>query len=274
MTNVPAPGLQKEKQVPRWNLRRLDSVARRTLGPAIILTLWALSTSLGWVHPSVLPGPGALADAVVHLWKNENLAQHLGVSLGRSLTGGLIGICAGLLLGIFAGLFRIADQLYDTLLQMIRTVPFLALVPLVIVWFGIGEGSKLLLIALASCFPMYINVAAGVRNIDRKTIEAMRIFGLSGGKLIGQVVLPLAMPAILTGLRFSLSVSVLVLVAAEQINAAAGIGYLLSTAQAYQWVDVLLVCIFIYALLGLAADLIVRTLEKYLMPWRPSQTIR
>lgn len=274
MSNTRIPGLRKRKSRLHWRPRELNGLARRILGPSIILSVWALSTSFGWVHPSVLPGPGALVDAVVRLWTNENLAEHIGISLRRSLTGGAIGICAGLFLGIFAGLFRVADQLYDTLLQMIRTVPFLALVPLVIVWFGIGEGAKLLLIAMASCFPMYINVAAGVRNIDRKTVEAMRTFGLSGWKLIVQVVLPLALPAILTGLRFSMSVSVLVLVAAEQINTAAGIGYLLSTAQAYQWVDVLLVCIFIYALLGLAADLIVRTLEKHLMPWRASQAIR
>ena len=148
------------------------------------------------------------------------------------------------------------------------------LVPLFIVWFGIGETPKLLLIALATMFPMYLNAYAGVRNVDRKVIEAMRSFGLNGRRLVLEVVLPLALPQIFTGLRFSLGVSVLVLIAAEQINASAGLGYLLNSAQMYQQVDVILICIGIYAVLGLGADLIVRTLERVFLPWRAGVAIR
>jgi sulfonate transport system permease protein len=153
-------------------------------------------------------------------------------------------------------------------------VPFLALVPLFIVWFGVGEVPKLLLIALATLFPMYLNTYSGVRNVDRKVIEAAHCFGLKGLRLIIEVVLPLALPSILTGLRFALGVAVLVLIAAEQINASAGLGYLLNTAQLYQQVDVILVCIGIYAVLGLSADLLVRSLEKLLMPWRAGVAAR
>jgi len=241
---------------------------RRAAAPLALVALWWGATAAGWIDPSVLPGPGAVSGGFVRLWSEDGLLQHLGVSLGRALSGGIIGIFAGLLLGLVAGLSRLGEELYDSLIQMLRTIPFLALIPLFIVWFGIGEAPKLLLIALATCFPMYLNVYAGVRNVDRKVIEAMGSFGLTGPRLILEVVIPLAMPSILTGLRYSLGISVLVLVAAEQINTSAGLGYLLNTAQAYQQVDVILICIAIYSVLGLLADLTVRLLEKLLMPWR------
>jgi sulfonate transport system permease protein len=178
------------------------------------------------------------------------------------------------LIGLVAGLVRLGEELFDALLQMLRTIPFLALVPLFIVWFGIGELPKILLIALAVTFPMYLNTYSGVRNIDRKVIEVARCFGLSGARLVWTVILPLALPSILTGLRFSLGIAVLVLIAAEQINASAGLGYLLNSAQLYQQVDVILICIAIYAVLGLSTDLIVRLLERLLMPWHGDAAAR
>lgn len=249
-------------------------LGRRAVAPLALVVIWWVSTSAGWVDRSILPGPNEVADGIVRLWIQQGLLQHLGVSLSRAVTGGTTGIVIGLLLGLIAGLSRLGEELYDSLIQMLRTVPFLALVPLFIVWFGIGEAPKLLLIALATCFPMYLNVYAGVRNVDRKVIEAMKSFGLKGGKLIIEVIIPLAMPSILTGLRFSLGVSVLVLVAAEQINTTTGLGYLLNTAQAYQQVDVILICIAIYSLLGLLADLIVKIFENLLMPWRQGIAVR
>lgn len=244
------------------------TLARRAIAPLLVVLLWVVTTLAGLVEPSVLPSPAGVAKGVVKLWSEQDLAHQIGVSLGRALLGGAIGMSLGLVIGVVAGLTRLGEELFDALLQMLRTVPFLALVPLFIVWFGIGELPKLLLIALATTFPMYLNTSAGVRNIDRKVIEAARSFGLGGARLVREVVLPLALPSILTGLRFSLGVSVLVLIAAEQINASAGIGYLLTSAQLYQQVDVILICIAIYALLGLAADLSVRVVEKLLMPWR------
>lgn len=247
---------------------------RRATGPLLVVAAWAVSTTAGWIDPSILPSPAGLATGWQQLWTEQALAQQVGVSLSRALVGGAVGILFGLLLGTIAGLSKLGEEFLDALLQMLRTIPFLALVPLFIVWFGIGEAPKLLLIALATMFPMYLNTYAGVRNVDRKVIEAMRSFGLSGGRLVREVVLPLALPQIFTGLRFSLGVSVLVLIAAEQINTSAGLGYLLNSAQLYQQVDVILICIAIYALLGLSADLIVRTLEKIFMPWRAGVAVR
>lgn len=250
------------------------SLARRALGPLLVVALWAIWTSAGLVDPSILPSPRMLGSTAVQLWNEQDLLQQVGTSLSRALIGGAFGVALGLVLGVTAGLFRLGEELFDALLQMLRTIPFLALVPLFIVWFGIDETPKLILIALATMFPMYLNTYAGVRNVDRKVVEAARSFGLQGPRLIREVVLPLALPSILTGLRFALGVSVLVLIAAEQINTSAGLGYLLNTAQVYQQVDVILICIAIYATLGLGADLFVRKLEKLLMPWRAGVAAR
>ena len=250
------------------------SVLRRAAGPLILVAAWAVATSAGWIDPSILPSPAGIVHGWQQLWTEQALLSQIGTSLTRALVGGSVGIVLGLVLGTIAGLSKLGEELFDALLQMLRTVPFLALVPLFIVWFGIGEAPKLLLIALATMFPMYLNTYAGVRNVDRKVIEAMRSFGLSGRRLIVEVVLPLALPQIFTGLRFALGVSVLVLIAAEQINASAGLGYLLNSAQMYQQVDVILICIGIYAVLGLGADLIVRTLERVFLPWRAGVAIR
>jgi sulfonate transport system permease protein len=244
------------------------TLARRAIAPLLLVLMWIVTTVAGLIDPSVLPSPAGVAKGFIKLWTEQDLAGQIEVSLGRALLGGAIGMAFGLAFGVVAGLTQLGEELFDALLQMLRTVPFLALVPLFIVWFGIGELPKLLLIALATSFPMYLNTYTGVRNVDRKVIEAARVFGLGGARLVREVVLPLALPSILTGVRYALGISVLVLIAAEQINASSGIGYLLNSAQLYQQVDVLLICIAIYALLGLAADLCVRVLEKLLMPWR------
>ena len=228
----------------------------------------------GWVDASVLPTPARVWDTARDLVAHDDLLGQLRVSLGRSLRGVAIGVTIGLVLGAIAGSMRIGEQVVDSPMQMLRTVPFLALVPLFIVWLGIGETPKILLIALATMFPMYLNTYNGVRNVDRKVVEAMRTYGLKGPKLTRQIILPQALPSILNGLRFSLGVSVLALLAAEQINASKGLGALMYTAQSFQRVDILMVVIIVYALLGLAADLIVRIIERLAMPWRNGVAVR
>jgi sulfonate transport system permease protein len=175
---------------------------------------------------------------------------------------------------MIAGLSTYGEELLDSSLQMLRTVPFLAVVPLFIIWLGIGETPKVALIAVASAFPLYLNTYNGVRNVDRRVVEAARCFGLRRARLSREVILPLALPQILTGLRFSLGVSVLALIAAEQINASAGVGFLLNQAQSFQQIDILLVCVILYCSFGLLADLIVRLLEHLTMPWRAGVATR
>jgi sulfonate transport system permease protein len=235
--------------------------------------VWWIGSSAGFLGAE-LSSPSRVADTLSDLYERQDLVHQVTVSLTRALIGAAIGASIGLVLGAIAGLWRIGEELLDSSLQMLRTIPFLALVPLFIVWLGIGETPKIVLIALATVFPMYLNTYNGVRSVDRKVLEAMRSFGLAGPRLVREVVFPLALPSILTGLRFALGVSVLALIAAEQINSNAGLGFLMLQAQTYQQVDVLFVCIVIYAALGLLFDALVRVIERLTMPWRSSVTTR
>jgi sulfonate transport system permease protein len=244
------------------------SLALRALVPLALLGLWWLATDAGWVRKQVLVSPWRVAETFDSMFRTDDLAHHLGVSLTRSGIGLLIGAAAGLVLGAVAGLSRLGEELLDSSLQMLRTVPFLAVVPLFIIWLGIGETPKIVLIALATVFPVYLNTSSGVRNVDRRVVEAAQSYGLSRLRVTREVVLPLALPQIFTGLRYSMGVSVLALIAAEQINANAGIGYLLNQAESYGQINILLACVIIYCVLGLLGDVVVRFLEHVAMPWR------
>ncbi|MCX4745344.1 ABC transporter permease [Kitasatospora sp. NBC_01287] len=251
---------------------RALSLSLRALGPLALLGAWSAASATGVLTPDVLASPVGVVRAVGELWGNGQLGDALTVSLTRSGLGLLLGVAAGLLLGVVTGLFRLGEELLDSPMQVLRTVPFLALVPLFMVWFGINETAKVVLIAVATTFPMYVNTAQGVRGVDRKLVEAARTFGLGRFALIREVVLPTALPALLAGLRLSMTLSVIALIAAEEINSTAGIGYLMTQAQNYARTDILAVCILIYGLLGLLADLLVRLLERVLMPWRTAGT--
>ncbi|MGW4381178.1 ABC transporter permease [Kitasatospora sp. NPDC004531] len=245
------------------------SPALRTLGPLALLAGWQLSSATGLLTPDVLASPGQVVQAIGELWGNGQLTAALSTSLTRAALGLLFGAGTGLVLGVVTGFFRLGEELLDSAVQVLRTVPFLALVPLFMVWFGITETAKIALIGVATSFPMYVSTSGGVRNTDRKLVEAMRSFGLSRWAVVREVVLPGALPALLSGLRLSMTLSVIALIAAEEINSTEGIGYLMAQAQNFSRTDVLAVCILIYGLLGLAADGAVRVLERLLMPWRP-----
>ncbi|MFB7391010.1 ABC transporter permease [Streptomyces sp. NPDC056191] len=266
------PGRTAGLVTPRPHLRRSRSrtysLTVRALGPVALLALWWTSSATGVLTPDVLASPAQVVDAVGELWGNGQLPDALATSLTRSGIGLVIGLAAGLALGITTGFTRLGDELLDSSLQTLRTIPFLSLVPLFMVWFGINETAKILLIAVATTFPMYVSTSGGVRNTDRKLVEAMRSFGLGRLAIVRQVVLPGALPSLLAGLRLSMTLSVIALIAAEEINATEGIGYLMSQAQSYARTDILAVCILVYGLLGLTADVLVRGLERVLMPWR------
>jgi sulfonate transport system permease protein len=189
------------------------------------------------------------------------------VRCGLAIGGGI-----GVALAVVSGLFRLGEDLIDSTMQMLRTIPNVALIPLLIIWFGIGEEPKVALIALATAFPLYLNVYAGIRNVDQTLVEAGRTLGLSRAAMIRHVILPGALPSALVGLRYSLGTSWLALVFGEQVNATEGIGYLMSNAREFFQTDVIVVCLVVYALLGLAVDAVVRLLEKVLLAWRPAFT--
>ncbi|MFH8478607.1 ABC transporter permease [Streptomyces sp. NPDC018055] len=270
----PPPGLVTPRPQLRKPRSRAYALTVRALGPFVLLGLWWAASATGLLTPDVLASPAEVLRAVAELWGNGQLPDALTTSLTRSGLGLLIGLGAGLTLGIATGFTRLGDELLDSSLQTLRTIPFLSLVPLFMVWFGINETAKILLIAVATTFPMYVSASSGVRNTDPKLVEAMRSFGMSRPAIVREVVLPGALPSLLAGLRLSMTLSVIALIAAEEINATAGIGYLMSQAQSYARTDILAVCILVYGLLGLTADVLVRLLERFLMPWRTPQGAR
>jgi sulfonate transport system permease protein len=245
----------------------------RVLVPVLLIALWQLASTLGWADEFTLPPPSKILDAYRELWSNGDIQAALPASLKRAGIGLFFGVSIGLFLGLFAGLWKIGEEVFDAPLQMLRTIPFIAVVPLFITWFGIGETPKLILIASATVFPMYLNTYQGVRGVDKKLVEAGQIFGLRGWRLATRVILPTALPAALTGLRYAAGVSLLALVLAEQINAREGIGYLVNNANQNQRPDIVIAGILIYALLGIVVDVVMRLAEHFALPWRPRVTI-
>ena len=243
---------------------------RRLLSPLALLGLWQLASSRGWVDQRTLASPGSVVSTARGLWSTGELEHHLVVSLGRVTQGLAVGVTAGIALALVAGLSRIGEELVDAPLQMLRTMPVLALVPLFILWFGIGEQPKILLVALGTVFPVYLNTYAGIRGVDPRLVEAGRTVGLSRWGVIRHVVLPGALPSLLVGLRYSLGIAWLVLVVSEQINATSGVGFLMTQAREFLRTDVIVVGLVVYSVLGLASDLVVRALERWALAWRPS----
>lgn len=247
---------------------------QRWVSPVVVLLLWELGSRVGFIPPRVLAAPSAVAGTLWGLTISGELPYNLLVSFGRVIAGLALGLTLGIVLALAAGLSRAGEAAIDPLVQIKRTVPTLALTPLFIIWFGIGEEPKILLIALATLFPVYLNLFNGIRGVDVRLIEAARTFGLSRTEIITNVVLPGAMPSLLLGLRYALGVGVLILVVAEQINATAGLGALINHARDFMQTDVIVVCIMVYAALGLAGDALVRRIETKVLAWRPTMLNR
>lgn len=259
----------------RWHAdwQRWTGALRRAGSPLALLLVWQAVAELNWVPRQVLPPPSQIVAAFGELIANGELQAALPASIGRSLLGLAIGGGIGLLLGLFAGLWRIGEEVFDAPLQMLRTVPFIAAVPLFIIWFGIDEPVKIIVILAATIFPVYLNTYAGVRGVDPKLVEAATVFGLSHTAIIRHVILPTAMPSILVGIRYAAGVSLLALVVAEQINARAGIGYILTNANTNQRSDIIIAGILVYAALGIVTDIVMRRVEAGLLPWKPRHAV-
>lgn len=260
------PASSRRTRVPRW--------LRRTTGPVLLLALWQVLSATGVLAPDVLASPGRIAQVASDLISDGSLASAMTTSLQRVAAGLLLGTLVGTGLALVSGLFRIGEDLVDAPVQMLRTVPFVGLIPLFIIWFGIGEAPKVAIITLGVTFPLYLNVYAGIRGVDAQLVEAGESLGLSRWGLVRHVVLPGALPGALTGLRYSLGIAWLALVFAEQVNADSGIGFLMVQARDFLRTDVIVVCLIVYAFLGLLADFIVRSLERLLLQWRPTFTGR
>jgi sulfonate transport system permease protein len=239
------------------------------LVPLALIALWQLSASRGWLSNRVLPAPTDVISAAWTLVNSGDLWVHVKVSTGRALAGLAVGGGLGLVLGLITGTSRIAETLLDSSIQMVRNIPALALIPLVILWFGIDETAKLFLIALSVFFPIYLNTFHGIRGVDPGLIEMGRTYGLSRWQLYKQIILPGALASILVGLRFALGLMWVILIVAETISAQAGIGYLTMNAREFLQTDIVLVGILLYALLGKLADVFAKGLERYWLRWHP-----
>ncbi|WP_413408776.1 ABC transporter permease [Paenibacillus amylolyticus] len=235
--------------------------------PVIILALWEAGSALGLLSDSALPAPSRIARTFWQLCVNGDMTQHLTASTIRAIGGFLLGAVTGLLLGVFTGLGKWVEQTLDPTIQMLRTVPLLAVIPLFILWFGVGELSKVLLIALGSFFPLYFHTHLGVRSADRKLYEVTRILQYSKFRLLTRLIIPSALPNILLGIRLSVGASWLLLAVAEMMGASAGVGYMIQDARVYAQTDVVFVGIIMFALVGKLSDSAVRLVERRLLRW-------
>jgi sulfonate transport system permease protein len=236
----------------------------------VAIAAWFWTTTAGGLSARVLPSPQAVVAATWGLARTGELGHHVWISTWRAFSGLAIGGSIGFLLGVLSGTSAIAGRVVDTPVQMIRNVPHLALIPMVILWFGLGESAKIFLVALGVFFPVYINTAHGIRSVDAGLIEMARVFRFGRLEAFSRVVLPGALPSILVGLRFALGLMWLTLIVAETIGADSGIGYLAMTAREFMRTDIVLASIVLYALLGKAADVATRLLERRLLAWHPS----
>jgi sulfonate transport system permease protein len=240
------------------------------IAPLVLVVSWEVLAQAGWLSPQVLPAPSKVLRTAFRLAVSGSLLGDLGVSMLRAAAGFAIGGGVGFALGTLVGFSRLGEALIDRSVQMIRAIPFLALLPLVIVWFGVGEAEKIFLVSLGVSFPIYINTTLGIRQVDPKLLELGRVQGLGTWQLIRRIILPGALPSILTGVRYALATAWLALVVAETIGAQSGLGFLAMDAREFLRTDVIVLTIVIYALIGVAADSIARVLERRLLAWHPN----
>jgi sulfonate transport system permease protein len=238
--------------------------------PLLILAIWQAASQAGWLRENVMPAPTAVAVALWKVASNGELWRDIRVSAWRAFLGFGIGGGLGFIFGMANGLSALSEKLTDSTLQMVRNIPHLALIPLVILWFGIGEEAKLFLVALGVFFPIYINTLHGVRSVDRQLLEMARAYGMTNGAIFWRVVCPGALPSIFVGLRYGLGIMWLTLIVAETISATSGIGFMAMNAREFMMTDVVVVSILIYAALGKLADSTARLLERASLSWNPA----
>lgn len=265
---------QSQSPVPssRKTVRRLGPGPKlrygAAIGPLLLLAVWTIGSALGWIDDRVLSSPWTVIQTAIELIQDGRLQENLWVSVQRSAQGLFWGVVAGASLGIFAGLSRFGEYLIDGPVQIKRSIPALALIPLLMLWFGIGEGLKVIAIALIVFAPIYIQTHDGLRSTDKRFIELAETLQLSQWQFLRHVVIPAALPGFLLGLRFGVNYSWLALVVVEQVNATSGLGYMINLARTYGQTEVIILCLVVYAALGLTSDWIVRLIQRKALPWR------
>lgn len=246
--------------------RRLP--AARLAGPVLLLVLWAAASAAGRLDPGAIPPPWTVLRTGVRLWTGGTLPTDVLTSLERAAYGFAIGLAAGVTLALASGLSRAGEALIDGTVQLNRAIPTLGLIPLFILWLGIGETFKIAIIAIVVYVPVYLNTHAALAGIEQRYVELAEVQGLSRFAFVRRIVIPGALPGFFVGLRLGVTGSWLGLVVLEQINATSGLGYMMFQAQNYGRTDIILVGLLIYGVLGLASDSAVRLLERRVLSWR------
>ncbi len=241
---------------------------RRLITPIALVAVWEGAARTGLLSPDKLSPPSAVLEAAWRLTADGSLGEHLLESVERALLGLLIGGLLGLALGSVAGLLRLGDDLIDPTVQAARMLPHLGLIPLLIIWVGIGESLKVSLVALGAFFPIYLNTYAGIRDIDERLVEAARTCGLSAWERIRHVVLPGAMPSLFLGVRLAFASGWLSLVVSEQVNGQSGLGFMMMEAREFAQTEIVVLGLVVYAVLGLLSDLALRAGERKVLSWR------
>ncbi|MEV7083912.1 ABC transporter permease [Streptomyces sp. NPDC093516] len=246
--------------------RRLP--ATRLVGPAAVLALWVAASAAGLLDPGAIPAPWTVLETGTRLWSEGTLPDDILTSLRRAASGFAIGLTVGILLALASGLTRTGEALIDGTVNLNRAIPTLGLIPLFILWLGIGETFKIAIIAIVVYIPIYLNTHAALSGIDSRFVELAEVQGLSKPRFIREVVIPGALPGFFVGLRLGVTGSWLGLVVLEQINATSGLGYLMFQAQNYGQTDVILVGLVVYGVFGLVSDSAVRIVERRVLSWR------
>jgi sulfonate transport system permease protein len=238
------------------------------LGPALLLIFWAVGSATGFIDPRILPAPWVAVTTGADMIEQGRLQANLAVSAWRAGQGLAYGVVIGVIVALVSGLSLLGGYVFDGLVQLKRAIPTLALIPLFILWFGIGEGMKVIVISLSVFIPIYVHTHNALRAIDIKHVELAETLGLGRLAFIRHVVLPGALPGFMLGLRFGVMGAWLALVVVEQLNATSGIGYMINLARTYAQSDVILLGLVVYAILGVSSDAAVRFLEKKVLSWR------
>jgi sulfonate transport system permease protein len=238
------------------------------IGPVLLLVLWFVTSHLGILDPQTLPHPSDIARVAAEMWSDGRLPANILASLKLASISLFLGVLLGLTLALISGLSRIGEALVDGPVQVKRAVPTLAIIPLAIIWFGIGDTMKVIIIATSVLIPVYINTTAQLKGVDRRHVELAETVGLSRGQFIRKVAIPGALPGFFTGLRLAVTISWTALVVVEQVNATSGIGFLMTQARLYGQLDIVVVGLLVYAVFGLGGDYAVRALEGRALAWR------
>jgi sulfonate transport system permease protein len=269
---IAAPAPVASSPLRRARTRRLAPGRRlpfaRVLGPVLVLALWALVSVLGLTDQRALPAPWTVLVSLWDVWTTGTLRSDILTSLQRASLGFVFGLAGGVVFALLAGLTRVGEALIDGTVQVKRAVPNLGLIPLFILWLGIGEAFKVVIIALGVFVPIYINLVSALSGIDNRYVELARVVGLTRAQFIRQVVFPGALPGFFVGLRLAVTGSWLALVVLEQINATSGLGYMMYQAQNYGQTDLIIVGLLIYGVFGFVSDSLVRMLERSALSWR------